>query len=278
MIAESPAVRVVALVAGFPPEIRKARRVFMLQAYIDESATPAYFVMAGYIAPVDRWCKFSEEWAKLLSMRSPHYRRIDEFHATEMHDSPLSLEHSEWFYRVIEGNVESAVSVAIDLDAWNRVDALAPWPDDLPAASKYLTPHLYAFRKLTRGFETCKDRLGIKEKVDFVFDSTSNKRLCLAAWEILQREDQWFRENCGEAPIFRDSEATLPLQAADMLAHYARAHLERGGDFDAGPDFPWARKVPIPELAMHFGYQDQLRDRLAQIASVRAAAMSGRKN
>ena len=67
----------------------------MLCAYLDESVDAGnVFVMAGYIASAAQWAAFSEEWASLLKLGPPHFRRISEFKMREMNDSPLAREQS----------------------------------------------------------------------------------------------------------------------------------------------------------------------------------------
>ena len=102
--------RVLALVSGMPAKQRLCRELLVLQAYIDESYTNgAVFVMAGYVATVEQWMAFSDEWASLLGLGPPHFRELSELHMAEM-TSPLGIEQSEMFYRVIERHLRVSVS------------------------------------------------------------------------------------------------------------------------------------------------------------------------
>ncbi len=67
MSSPRPSERILALVWGFAGEKRRRRLLGMFQAYIDDSGrgqTP--FVLAGYIAPAEKWAEFSDKWQALL--------------------------------------------------------------------------------------------------------------------------------------------------------------------------------------------------------------------
>src|SRR5688572_11933568 len=68
-----------ALVTGVPEPHRSDRLMLMLQALIDESESiaekPELFVLAGYIATVERWARLTDGWQKVLD-ESP---RLDYF-------------------------------------------------------------------------------------------------------------------------------------------------------------------------------------------------------
>src|SRR5579863_6314358 len=75
----SGADRVLAKIVGIAPSSQPWKRIFViLQAYMDESYNEGgTFVMAGYVANVDAWAKFSQEWELLLplAMRSKRTNR-----------------------------------------------------------------------------------------------------------------------------------------------------------------------------------------------------------
>ncbi len=64
------------------------------------------FVLAGYISSLERWGDFSNEWQRLLDMRSPHYRHLAYFKMSEMR-SEAERERCAWFYKVIEKHAQS---------------------------------------------------------------------------------------------------------------------------------------------------------------------------
>ena len=55
------------MVSGLSPLKRKGRLLMGFQAFLDDSGSGVpVFVLSGYVDPVWRWEKFSEEWQKLL--------------------------------------------------------------------------------------------------------------------------------------------------------------------------------------------------------------------
>lgn len=82
MTPAQAAAKMWALVSGFPPEKARTRHFIVLQCYVDGSGTgsPDLFVMAGYIAPAEKWAAFSREWQeRLITYRIFRTFRIDGF-------------------------------------------------------------------------------------------------------------------------------------------------------------------------------------------------------
>jgi hypothetical protein len=88
----------------------------MLQAFIDDSRepNPPIFVLAGYLAPVDRWAVFAKEWQEILNIppRIPYFKMSEIRHllgskANErirlLHDvieRHILLVFRSWFHRM----------------------------------------------------------------------------------------------------------------------------------------------------------------------------------
>jgi len=238
------ALHVLALVAGMRPEQRLGRRFAVLQAYIDESSKGDLFVMAGYIATVENWMAFADEWASLLALGPPHFLRISEFHMNQM-TSPLGLEQSEIFYRVIEKHLHVYVSCVVNIGELRRVFDETNWPDWLDNLKYLRNEYFVAFDQIVRGLALHGGKLGIDGPVDFFFDDNQNKKKCMEAWDLLKRHGHpAFRPLLGETPGFRDSAKFMPVQAADMIAYWLRDTLHRVPITDPGfkPKFPWDEK------------------------------------
>jgi hypothetical protein len=89
----------------------------MLQAFVDDSGTggqPPVFVLAGFIATVNEWTAFSDEWQESLEMRP----RIKYFKMSEA--MTFGGEFSGWseqsrndrvarLYRIIENHVRACL-------------------------------------------------------------------------------------------------------------------------------------------------------------------------
>lgn len=229
----------------------------MLKAFIDESVTAdKMFVMAGYIATVEDWVSFSDEWQRLLDMRSPHYRQINAFKMSEMAQSERSLEQSSWFYKIIEKHVKCAISCTVNIDDLVRSVNEFPWPEWVTDRKNFADPYFFGFRIFAAEFASIQDKIGIAEPVDFVFDEHSHKAQCLTG-------RQWFMDDTadksmiGDTPIFRKDENALPLQAADLYAYWVRDWaLKNDEDGLKYLKFPWKIERDIPRMDINFSGND----------------------
>jgi hypothetical protein len=252
--------RIWGLVCGYPSEQREARRLFMLQAYMDESEQGDYFVLAGYVSSVPQWAEFSDEWQALLQYRSNEFPRLEEFKMSEMMQSDRRMEMVPWFYRVIERHVEFGLEVIIPVGFIRQEFDKMQWPDWMDRPERYKNPYLIAFNGLFDGLRRAGEQLGITEKVDFIFDKRQDEALCREAWAEMSK-DQGFKILCGEDPQFRDSKLNMPLQAADFIAYWAREWKENGERPATGNlPFPWwSAEREIPTMALYLEELDVLR-------------------
>lgn len=227
----------------------------MLQAFVDESVTDGeLFVMGGYISSVEKWLKFSDDWAKILTLRGPHYRYIEEYKAAEMKTAPHVIEQSGFFYKVIEDYVDFGVLVSVRLhdleDAFNRID----WPDWLDNVEYLRSPYLYGFKGITVGLAMIQKELGLSEPIDFIFDDHSEKKKCRLAWEAMkQQSPPDIRNLLGDEPVFKDSKIVLPLQAADLYAHWGReAQLSGETGELLKIRYPWSTCKSVPGVNIFY--------------------------
>jgi hypothetical protein len=220
----------------------------MLQAYMDESARGDFFVVAGFISTVESWAALSDEWAGLLTLKSAHYPALDEFHMREMHSSPERLEMTEWFYRIAEKYITHALSVTINVTEIDAEFERFGWEDEASEVAR--NPYVLAFNQILYGLEAWKATAGNTEPVNFVFDNHGDWRKCLDAWEYMKETNPSFAATCGEMPVFRDSAATMPLQAADLLAWWIRLRREQERHARTAREiFPWEPKIDYPMLS-----------------------------
>jgi|GEM_PF-1985276 len=246
------------LVCGFPAPHRQKRLLLAFQAYIDDSYDDEHFILAGYIAPAEKWAEFSDEWAELLSMRSPHYLSLDEFKMSEMRMSPERLEQASWFYRVIEKHVTAAVSCVVYTKEQENVLREFKWPPEVKETDRLSNPFYFAFRAIINCLAQHQHKLEIDEPIDFIFDESSEKKRVLDAWD-------WYvdglppetKKLTGDTPIFRSSDKVMPLQAADLYANWNRDWMNDKGEAGIeNLDFPWEVKRDIPRLLMIFREKD----------------------
>ena len=211
-------------------------------------------MMAGYIAAVEDWMRLSDEWADLLRLRSP-YRTITEFKQSAMRDSPLALEQSELFYRVIEKHVSRYVTCSVRITDLQEVHSQIQWPQWLDNVSVFANEYFTGFDAIVRGLARHQEQLGIDEPVDFIFDNHSSQTRCLEGWSILKRmAPPLIKPWLGDTPSFKDSVLTKPLQAADMLAYWVRdsqavASIESD---NYHLTFPWRRRAKMKGINIYF--------------------------
>ena len=105
---------------------------------------------------------------------------------------------------------------------------------DFYKALEVLLPHRIKFKPyvaaplfLMGGARKYRDAIGLKEKIDFIFDDqVMEKTQLLESWDMIVGElEPEERPFAGKTPIFRDDHEVLP-QAGDMLAWLERNRWE----------------------------------------------------
>jgi hypothetical protein len=260
----SPAVaNVWAPVSGVAPKHLPGWCMLMLQAFIDDSreSRPPIFVLAGYLAPVERWAAFAEAWQEVLDMppRIPYFKMSQ---ATNLMGSQeKSNERVRLLHAVIEKYITAGFSIMVPSEAikniWGPKDKFARHP--FYCAFSILIP-LLGLNIDEFGFQT--------DTIDFIFDDQMREKdRVLRAWE-------WARENANvesmklkniltSTPLFRDDKCLNPLQAADLHAWgIRRRYIERITKI-AKLEAPWQSKNTIKYMQVEVSEQ-QLRKRYFQ--------------
>lgn len=227
----------------------------VFQAFIDDSRKADVFVLAGYIAPADKWAAFSNDWRELLEMKP----RLDSFKMVEMSGSPERIERSSWFYRAIERHVTAAVSCVVDVPGLVSAVRKFQWPQFVKNPHELANPYYSAFYGITNILAQHQVKMGIDQPIDFIFDEQeAEKKETISGWELMRRtaEDNVL-PLMGDAPQYRDDEKVLPLQAADLYAGWVRK-WETEGILDgvAKLKFPWKAERDFPRLHIRLGEAD----------------------
>jgi|SRR6185369_2797141 len=250
MTPREAALEVRALVSGFPGKRAWRRRLFLLkryQAHVDGSGTgdPRLFVLAGVIAPVENWIAFTKDWQELLDMKP----QLEYFKQSEMVKSPVRLERSGWFERVMSRHATGFISCSLRVDDLVKVIRQVQWPPGVSHRNPEIleNPYYFAFKAIiTKLAAHQRDQLGLFEPIDFIFDDETEKSETLAGWERIKLNvSPDVRKLMGETPIYRDDKKLLPLQAADMFAYWVRKrqlNILHGRPEE--PLFPWRQFVP----------------------------------
>lgn len=184
----------------------------MLQAYCDGSTEAgAALIFAGYLGSVDTWIEFSKEWDQLLRPGRP-------FKMSEVGASQIEMERAMFHYQIIERAPVYGIACAIPVRPLQKV------VDELQVPPSYSNPYLLAWRAiLTLGIEGAKI-LGLIDPIEFIFDDQTEKVHIIRSWQ--EFDDTMPMITCGRIrgrpSLFENDEKILPLQAADMLAWWAR--------------------------------------------------------
>jgi hypothetical protein len=208
----------------------------MLQAYIDDSTqSGSVMVLAGYMATADQWRAFSERWRQALEMKP----RISVFKMRDIQmKDKVDSERAELHYRIIEEHIGSGFCVAIPLNAFATVS------EELHLEKKFRKPFYMAWILLISALRMLHTNYGWQQAVSLTFDEQLGQDTVLEAWDILRTKYNGDTFPIIETPIFRSDDDCPPLQAADLLAWWARKKWTAHNKFghDSWP-FPW---VPSP--------------------------------
>lgn len=265
--------RLLSLVSGFPEPMRSKRWVLMLQAFCDESLdSDGFFVMAGYVAPVENWLRFNDQWQRVLDFDEHPYHKMTRFKMSKL-SGYRGLKRAEMFYRVIEENAVAAFSVRIDVAAMKRAKVRAKWPVELEEKHAMSMPYYFAFRLIVEGLARVQSKLGLSQPVDFVFDEHTSSMRCSMAWDSFKKKaPPEFKHYLGALPIFRKEEEYLPLQAADLYAWWVRKWALAGIDGDGVEHqrFAWKPNKLFPRFHWIFGEEEFLEEYERELAGLQA--------
>lgn len=244
---------ILALVSGLAPGVRERRLLLMLQAYFDESGTGSgpILVLAGFLASAEQWSAFSTDWKRALDM-NPAIRYLKMREA-----AGLGGEFQDWsedrrnermslFYRIIEEHIPIAIWASMPRDAFTKVFA--------PVADKhtiYRNPYYILMVDMIAQFAKTKDKLGLTERVDFIFDEgAAQVSKITEIWEFIKGADAdpRLKTIMGDFPSFKDDKIVLPLQAADLHAWWRRQRIDEYLTGKPSVNFPFKVKKPMESL------------------------------
>jgi hypothetical protein len=130
------------------------RRLLMLQAFIDDSQEDPVFVMAGYIAPAERWALFSDRWKTILEIAPRlEYFKMKEAYARRGQFNGWSEERRNQrasdLYTVIEDFVSAQFFIGFRPAALKKAYSL--YPEQFWQPIYFAVPYLMS--ELGRGLE-----------------------------------------------------------------------------------------------------------------------------
>lgn len=202
---------VLALVSGLPSRKRYSRLALMLQAYFDDSTERGNaLIFAGYLASVDTWLRFSDDWDELLTMRCPK-------RPFKMSETCPTSERAMFHYRAIERAGLVAIGCAIP------IVPLAKVVTELGLNSALNDPYYLAWRAVITLSLLGSKMLGSRDPIEFIFDDQTEKINIIKAWDYFYGgAPRGVRKRIRGIPSFKRDEDVVALQAADMLAWWAR--------------------------------------------------------
>lgn len=212
----------------------------MLQAFFDDSREDGcVLILAGFAATSQQWMQFCNRWEQALTMSNPRWRTF-KMSRVELGD-PSQLERSEYHYRIIEEFIPGAFCIAIPLPA------LAKVTEEFRIEPKFRNPYYLAWLVTISLFRNFHLRNGWTQPINIFFDQQGEAKMVLEAWNIMAKQNADMKA-FQTAPIFSDDEKTLPLQAADLLAWWARKNWVEHGTFNNQKWlFPWEERSPGPD-------------------------------
>jgi uncharacterized protein DUF3800 len=209
----------------------------MLKAFVDDSGTgnPPVFVLAGFLARVNRWDGFTSMWDTAVIHGDPpiDYFKMHEAHARIEQFRPSRISVAER-----DARVTTCVSV---IQQWN----ITPIRVVIPRAAyrevfygrvstNLDNPYWLAFYSILGnvllGLEDNRDF----ETIDFVFDEPGTRsgkeyKVLVEGFEaFLENAPREVTNRLAGRPTHKDDKGLPPLQAADLYAwHVRRFYDER---------------------------------------------------
>jgi hypothetical protein len=208
------------------------------QAYLDDSrSNNRTFILAGYIATVERWEAFEQEWRELLQF-CPRNKLTGQryFKMSEMMSNKTRRTHIQKFFKVIQNNVLTSISCRMNVKNLSAAKRRIVFPNCDIDWNYIENPYFFAIRVLLDQFHIRKSEwsqfIPTDEPVDFVFDEDSDKAtqaMVISEWpRYIQNCSDETRGLYGACPRFKDDEVVLQLQAADFWAWWVRKCTDDG--------------------------------------------------
>jgi hypothetical protein len=227
----------------------------MLRGFFDDSREAgSVYILAGFVASVEQWIGFSDRWEQALTMASPRWNAF-KMKRVNIND-PAQLERAEYHYRIVEEFLPAAFCVAIPIPALTKV------MEEYRIEPKFRNPYYLVWLATISLFRNNYLYSGWTQPIDLIFDNQSESKMVLQAWDVLVEQNDDIKP-FQNAPMFRSDEEMLPLQAADLLAWWARKNWVEHGTFDNQKWlFPWEERTPGPDYFFAEMDEDGIRKHL----------------
>jgi hypothetical protein len=215
------------LVSGFPKARRLRRPLLVLQFCIDDSKNGPDFVLAGYVATVENWEHFSDDWQERLAHSGLTYLKGNTLtrilRQLEPDERELRLaEFGQLIRKYVSYGLEFSVSYLDYKWFTKRAKKMGR-----VVARRFNNPHIIGFGLLLDTVAIIENARGTLERIECIFDRDIDNH------KFLEREyrltysffPKHIKQMMSPDPLFRDDREFMPLQAADLRAWYSHRCL-----------------------------------------------------
>lgn len=230
------------LASGYSDARRRRHRLWMLEAYFDDSGrgNGPVFVLGGFLSTAERWASFNEEWQSALD-RDPPLKRFKMQHAMTGSEEWRSwsyetrFERLDLFHAIITRHVELGFAFVVHNHAFDRLKKIGAGLTDTIYPLVFMG---VIMATMMHHKENC-----MTNKVDFVFDDQKHEfPQALTSFLKIWESDDYLQKYLAGTPRSASDDEVLPLQASDYLVWQLRRALAQKCD----PTMPF-RKLLISE-------------------------------
>jgi hypothetical protein len=238
--------RLIPHLCGLPRLVRQRRILMMLKlrAFVDESSSgqkdKAVFLMGGWVADVDAWERFTEDWDKELSKppaieyfkHCEAKRQEGQFEGVSATDADRKILN---LASVIErhlkpNNHHYGILTGLKPEVLRILLKGAPaTKKQVRSVLKMTTPYDFCFHSIA-GLILAHQcfTLGSDQPVDFIFDSNSQFDDCNKIYREFKTRMRQEMAAIAGTMVEGDDEELAPLQAADLLVGEAGENIRIG--------------------------------------------------
>jgi hypothetical protein len=230
----------------------------MFQAFVDDSRQDPVFVLAGYIAPAERWALFSDKWDEVLHMQPRlEYLKVSEIYGRM---EPTARDHK---LQALDAVVSEFVSgsFCIAFNPQNLKDAFAPLIKEKLLHKMEANPFVFASTMLQITIARERAGFGADGPIEFIFDEQMHEKAAVIegwdfAWKNAKPDPPNLQEIIGGTPRFGNDKCERPLQAADKLAWWMRRRFYiQAAKGNPNPPPPWpvdVAKHDYPSIVIQY--------------------------
>jgi hypothetical protein len=178
------------MACGLASPKRGHRLLVILRAFIDDSGnepTGPVFLLAGFISTAERWERFSDEWAAVCAQppATPNFHMVQAERLKGGYwgigaDDELAARRDRRVGDLVEVIMKHAmirINAAMDWNNYNRMikGKVPPQTDN---------PYFWCFANLIMEIARSQSRVGMREKVSFVFDHDLRAIKYVNGWHV----------------------------------------------------------------------------------------------